>query len=226
MTPTRMVFTKWGGLPHWEYDAVRLGEDEHGLWLGTPLGTLVGRPEARFHTDVHQVVLVPEAGFVATFFAPGGRAPCDLYVDITTVSTARQQCQAAADRHAVSLDSSGADRVRGDPELRSFLRNRARERNDPGFGRAVVALADRALEGVAGKIDDAPKAFPAHVLDRVVRHVPVPFEVHRHHRVEVLRVPDGKEQEAQLLTARDRKLAKAVLREPHRVGKADEDHVF
>ena len=97
MTPTRMVFTKWGGLPHWEYDAVRLGEDEHGLWLGLPRGTLVGRPEARFHTDVHQVVLVPEAGFVATFFTPGGRAPCDLYVDITTVAEVSEDSVATVD---------------------------------------------------------------------------------------------------------------------------------
>lgn len=97
MTPTRMVFTKWGGLPHWEYDAVRLGEDQHGLWLGVPRGTLVGRPEARFHTDVHQVVLVPEAGFVASFFAPGGRAPCDLYVDITTVAEVSEDSVTAVD---------------------------------------------------------------------------------------------------------------------------------
>ncbi len=68
-----MVFTKWGGLPHWEYDAFRLGEDEHGTWLGIPTGTLVGRPRRGSTLDEDQVVLVPDAGFVATFFAAGGR---------------------------------------------------------------------------------------------------------------------------------------------------------
>jgi len=38
-----------------------------------------------FDTSEHQVVLVPDAPYVATFYAPGGKAPCDLYVDISTV---------------------------------------------------------------------------------------------------------------------------------------------
>lgn len=104
MTRARMVFTKWGGIPHWEYDALHLGEDEHGTWLGLPAGTLVGRPRARFLTDVDQVVLVPESGFVATFFAPGGRAPCDLYVDITTVPSTAVPGTGGLSVSAVDLD--------------------------------------------------------------------------------------------------------------------------
>ncbi|HSE09289.1 MAG TPA: DUF402 domain-containing protein [Nocardioidaceae bacterium] len=86
MSHQRMAFTKWGGLPHWEYDAVHLGEDLHGTWLGVPRGTAMSRPGATLRTDQHQVLLVPDAGFVASYFAPGGRSPCDLYVDITTVA--------------------------------------------------------------------------------------------------------------------------------------------
>lgn len=84
-----MVFAKWGGRPHWQYDALRLGEDDHGTWLGVPVGTLVSRPGAAFTTREQQVVLVPDDGYVATFFAAGGEVPCDLYVDITTVATHR-----------------------------------------------------------------------------------------------------------------------------------------
>jgi hypothetical protein len=80
----RVVFGKWGGLPHWEYAALPLGEDEHGTWLGLPVGSRVARPGASFLTTEPQVVLVPDAPFVATFFAPGGDAPCDVYVDIST----------------------------------------------------------------------------------------------------------------------------------------------
>ena len=32
VTPTRMVFTKWGGLPHWEYDAVYLVGGHGTMW--------------------------------------------------------------------------------------------------------------------------------------------------------------------------------------------------
>jgi protein associated with RNAse G/E len=81
-----MVFSKWGGRPHWEYDARVLGSDEHGTWLGVPHATPMSRPGAAFESSGDQVVLVPEtAGFVATFFVRESTAPCDVYVDITTV---------------------------------------------------------------------------------------------------------------------------------------------
>jgi hypothetical protein len=84
--PVRVVARKWPDRPHWEFDALRLGEDGHGVWLGAPAGTSMRRPGACFVTDQAQVSLIPrDAGFVATFYAPGGRSPCAVYVDITTV---------------------------------------------------------------------------------------------------------------------------------------------
>jgi len=81
----RVVFGKWGGRPHYEYDALLLGDDQHGTWLGLSVGTLVARPGAQFLTGQPQVVLVPPGrGFVATFYAPAGEVPCEVYVDITT----------------------------------------------------------------------------------------------------------------------------------------------
>jgi predicted RNA-binding protein associated with RNAse of E/G family len=152
VSPTRIVFTKWGGLPHWEYDAVRLGEDEHGTWLGVPRGTLVGRPEARFHTDVHQVVLVPEAGFVATFFAPGGRAPCDLYVDIATVPVVTDRAVSTVD---LDLDviRGWTGRVWVDDED-EFAEHRVRY----GYPDPVVEHAVRSCEEVrrAVELSQAP----------------------------------------------------------------------
>ena len=80
--------TKWGGRPHWEYEAVLLGSDEHGDWLGIPGGTHMSRPDAEYVAPVAQVVLVPlagpddERGWLATFHAPGG--PVQVYVDMTT----------------------------------------------------------------------------------------------------------------------------------------------
>ena len=82
--------TKWGGRPHWEYDAVLLGRDEHGWWIGVPAGTRMRRPGATYEAPTDQVVLVPDpaapalgdAWWVATFHAVGG--PVRVYVDITT----------------------------------------------------------------------------------------------------------------------------------------------
>ena len=84
----RMVARKWPDRPHWEYDAVHLGDDEHGSWVGAPAGTLMSRPGVSFHTDQAQVSLVPvEEPYVATFYAPGGSSPCEVYVDIATFAT-------------------------------------------------------------------------------------------------------------------------------------------
>ncbi|MEJ7832005.1 MAG: DUF402 domain-containing protein [Nocardioides sp.] len=94
MTPepgdvVRVVMTKWGGRPHWEFDSVFLGSDEHGDWLGIPDGTTMARPRMSFVTETDQVGLVPGpgagggAGWLATFHAPG--FPVATYVDMTSV---------------------------------------------------------------------------------------------------------------------------------------------
>ena len=78
-----MVFRKWVDSPHWEYDAQLLGTDRYGTWIGCSPGTRASRPGTSFVSDYHLVALLPEDGFVATFYA-GDRAPVQLYVDIST----------------------------------------------------------------------------------------------------------------------------------------------
>jgi uncharacterized protein len=75
--------TKWGERPHWAMDAVHLGADEHGDWIGFPRGTRMARPGVELVTENHQVGLVPAAGWLATFHGPGGVVR--TYVDMTTV---------------------------------------------------------------------------------------------------------------------------------------------
>ncbi len=67
----RCEITKWGDRPHWTYEGVWLGTDEHGEWLGFPVGTLFARPGHRFVTAHDQVGLVPAARY-----RPGGWPPC------------------------------------------------------------------------------------------------------------------------------------------------------
>lgn len=80
--------TKWGGRPHWEFDACYLGSDEHGEWLGIAQGTRMTRPGATYVAPTHQVGLVPapgpdhRRGWLATFHDVGG--PVQVYVDVTT----------------------------------------------------------------------------------------------------------------------------------------------
>lgn len=104
--PLRVVATKWGARPHWEFDAVWLGSDEHGSWAGVPVGTVIARPGARIVTGQLQVVLFPrDRGFVATYYEPVADPPCAVYVDIATPAVV------SADRvESVDLD---LDVVRG-----------------------------------------------------------------------------------------------------------------
>jgi uncharacterized protein len=82
-TPIRVEMTKWGDQPHWEFDGIVLGSDEHGEWLGFPPGTINTRPGLELESKVACVTLVPADGwYAATFHAPG--IWCDTYVDIAT----------------------------------------------------------------------------------------------------------------------------------------------
>ena len=88
----RVRMTKWGGLPHWEFDAVLLGGDEHGTWLGFPRGTHMSRPGATYVAPTDQLGLVPavsapdaERRWLTTFHGPGGRL--SVYVDVVAPPT-------------------------------------------------------------------------------------------------------------------------------------------
>jgi hypothetical protein len=95
LTPGETVhvrMTKWGDRPHWEFDAVYLGDDAHGTWLGFPRGTHMTRPGAEYVSPTDQLGLVPptarpeaERGWLATFHGPGG--PLSVYVDVVAPPT-------------------------------------------------------------------------------------------------------------------------------------------
>jgi hypothetical protein len=86
--PVRVVMTKWGDRPHWEFGATYLGSDAYGDWLGIPAGTTMTRPGVDYVAPVAQVGLVPapgpavQRGWLATFHDEGG--PVRVYVDMTT----------------------------------------------------------------------------------------------------------------------------------------------
>ncbi|MDZ5621976.1 DUF402 domain-containing protein [Nocardioides sp. HM23] len=82
--PIRVVMSKWGDRPHWEYDARYLGVDEHGHWLGCPIGTFYYRPGMEFVSDFAGVVLVPVDGAAHLAAFNDEHAKAWIYVDMTT----------------------------------------------------------------------------------------------------------------------------------------------
>jgi protein associated with RNAse G/E len=76
----RVEYTKYDGSPHRGYPALRLGEDEHGVWLGVPQATF---DAAQFKYSEPYVLLVPRhAWWTAMFNAPPRRT--EIYCDIAT----------------------------------------------------------------------------------------------------------------------------------------------
>src|SRR3712207_4737784 len=85
----RVEMTKWPDSPHWVMQAVYLGRDDAGDWIGFPRGTSMSRPGMSITTVNEQIGLVPSEGtavgraWLATFHSPGGIVW--TYVDMTTV---------------------------------------------------------------------------------------------------------------------------------------------
>jgi hypothetical protein len=131
--------TKWGDQPHWEMDAVYLGADTAGDWIGFRVGTVMSRPGMSITTTNEQVGLVPAAGtavgraWLATFHGPGGIVW--TYVDMTTVPK-----WAGSTVRAIDLDLDvveGLDREVFVDDQDEFDENRV----DHNYPREVVDLA-------------------------------------------------------------------------------------
>lgn len=54
-----MQWRKWDGSPHWGGEAVYLGEDDRGRWLGKPIGWHYSRPGATYLVQSPSVTLIP-----------------------------------------------------------------------------------------------------------------------------------------------------------------------
>jgi hypothetical protein len=160
--------SKWGGRPHWEFDAVFLGSDRHGDWIGIPAETHMSRPGATYIAPVDQVCLVPAAtgtddqrSFLATFHAAGG--PVNVYVDMTTPP--------AWDGPVVRAVDLDLDVIRG-ATGRVWIDDEdefADHRISLGYPDEIVALASESCDRIHRLVRTAAPPFdpatPGHWLD-------------------------------------------------------------
>jgi len=86
----RVEMSKWGSRPHWHWTGFYLGTDEHGDWLGYPVGTRYARPGKGFIADFAGVGLVPghHAAHLTVFNSPSRAGAnihhASIYIDIAT----------------------------------------------------------------------------------------------------------------------------------------------
>jgi uncharacterized protein len=83
----RVEYSKYDGRPHRGYPAIRLGEDEHGVWLGVPGGEFIEATSPHeFKYEDPYVLLVPRNAWWTAIFNPPPRRT-EVYCDITTPAT-------------------------------------------------------------------------------------------------------------------------------------------
>ncbi|MFC9692920.1 DUF402 domain-containing protein [Kribbella sp. NPDC056951] len=77
------LFTKYDGTPHRLMEAVHLGEDEHGLWVGSRPGQRARRADGTWITvDHHRVRLFPRGQWWSALFNDDPHAT-RIYCDVT-----------------------------------------------------------------------------------------------------------------------------------------------
>lgn len=75
-------FRKWPDKPHWRFDTLPLGTDEHGRWLGAPAGTPYTGPRGAGTWPYGFVVLVRPRDWWMTAFYDEGHV--ETYTDVLT----------------------------------------------------------------------------------------------------------------------------------------------
>jgi uncharacterized protein len=80
----RVVYTKYDGSLHWHQTMTRLGEDEHGVWLGARRGIVAqrGHEPPVVVKQAHVMLFRPDVWWTAVFNARPQRV--EIYCDITT----------------------------------------------------------------------------------------------------------------------------------------------
>jgi len=114
----RVVFTKYDGRLHWHARLNRLGEDEHGVWLGSPRGTIWQRGESDVLMDLCNVTLIPhDAWWVASFNLEHRKH--EIYIDLSTVPVWRgdEVTMVDLDLDVVRLTGSGAAQLLDEDEF-------------------------------------------------------------------------------------------------------------
>jgi hypothetical protein len=157
---------KWPDGPHWEFEAIRLGVDALGHWVGLPAGTIMRRPGMHLTAAADHVVLLPHEGWwVATFYGDDPARPFDTYVDITTPATWSDD---DAEVRAIDLDldvikgTTGRVWVDDEDEF-------AAHQVSLGYPADVVDAAVRSCEDVLRAVTDGSAPYDGSAREWITR---------------------------------------------------------
>lgn len=152
-----MVYTKYDGSLHWHMTMRYLGEDEHGIWLGTHAHTSIRRgTEPPVVMEQPFVGLFPEGQWwTATF--NGDPARTEVYCDIGTPPrwlSPGEVTMADLDLDVLRVRASGQVMLVDEDE---FAEHQVRYQ----YPAEVIAAAERATAWLAGAIGARAEPFGA-----------------------------------------------------------------
>ncbi|MCZ4499574.1 MAG: hypothetical protein JWQ74_2127 [Marmoricola sp.] len=162
----RVLTRKWPDSPHWEFDAIRLGVDMHGQWVGVPRGTWLSKPGKGFTAAADHVVLLPHDGWwVATLYGDDVERPMDVYVDMTT------PCSWSEDQSTVTCVDLDLDVIRSvDGEVWVDDEDEFAEHQVLlGYPREVIAGARASCAEVLAEVTARSGAFDGTALEWLAR---------------------------------------------------------
>jgi len=148
MGKVRVVFRKYDGSLHWHTWLRRLGEDEHGVWLGAPVDTVWqrGSEPAVTMTAAHVSLFPRDAWWVANFNA--APAKFEVYIDLSTApawTAADEVTMVDLDLDVVRHRGSGAAELLDEDE---FLEHQRRYGYPDDVIRRTREVADRLMDEV------------------------------------------------------------------------------
>lgn len=145
MSHVQVISQKYDGTPHRRFRGQRLGEDDHGVWIGRPTGTVTtfGAGSARTATQP-AVHLIPRDGWWRAAFGLTANIP--VYCDVTTVSEWRNGLVTMIDLDLDVLRLADGTVYLDDEE--EFIEHQVMYGYPPGVIKAAEAVAQELLEAV------------------------------------------------------------------------------
>ena len=160
MNPVHVVYRKYDGSLHWNYEASYLGEDEHGVWVGARTGTAVNRGlTSTGPVEASHVLLFPrDAWWTGCFNAVPHRT--EIYCDITTVPRWLDAEDPSGHREVTMVDLDLDVRLRRTGEVQlldedEFATHQVRY----GYPPEVIANAQASADWLFGAISQRVEPF-------------------------------------------------------------------
>ncbi len=163
--PVRVECRKWPDDPHWEFDGLLLGVDEHGTWIGITQGTLLASPVRAFQAAADHVTLVPhDAWWLGTFYGDDQQRPFDTYVDVATPAVWHGEDLVRAVDLDLDVIRGTTGRVWVDDEDEF-----AQHRVSLGYPDEVIEQAITSCQSILAAVEDAKAPFNGSHRDWIAR---------------------------------------------------------